>query len=110
MNYFDGIKVGDKVYKWDEEFEVDSISNLFFQAKNARNTLLVTYQQPIIGGQEWFWQPIVKPVAPPRPKRKVSKDAMEYLGHREGGFWVCKFAVPESATNITPSCTYMVEE
>jgi hypothetical protein len=73
--YFDGIKVGDHVYRLNDpaSWEVEGFGNGLIFLTNGVETLTSNYygcqyHRGNIAGQFWFWQP-VHIDAPPRPKR-----------------------------------------
>ena len=106
MAYFDGIKVGDTIYHWDHPEVVEKVygESIEYQIRTNTGALI-----DFCGGLGWYWLPVPKPVAPPRPKRKVTKEA--FVGKRDtprNGFYIMEFVLPCDATNI--KCTYEVEE
>jgi hypothetical protein len=73
--YFDGIKVGDKIYRLNdsEPWEVTSVCSEFVSIRHGGlNERIDKNGGQVFGlrivGQLWFWQP-VHVDAPPRPKR-----------------------------------------
>jgi len=80
--YFDGIKVGDTVYRIETAYTVRFIFNSHFQVglPGVAELISVTMDGWDIDrpGQTWFWQP-VKIEPPPRPKRKVSKVFQKFV-------------------------------
>ena len=85
MKYFDGIQVGQIIYHWDIPIRVSRIgfgdSKEYFIA--GSDTIHLSGTSAGMLDQVYFWQPVPKPIAPPRPKRKVTKYLELYKMHNE---------------------------
>jgi hypothetical protein len=107
MAYFDGIKVGDKVYGHDGQSwnvnHVDPVGDPNFLVVRENGLFWRVNGDGYISGypslgQQFFWQP-VKIEVPPRPKRKIHKiatgsnifwgftEVWHPMGHLDGIRW-----------------------
>ena len=110
MDYFDGIKVGDKVYTaMGTPLMVCEVAMKCFDAKSYDSEegrqiafnfdgRLLDYEQL---GQVVFWKPPPRFDPPPRPKRKVKKEGWT----RRDAIDPCLFTTKESLLEYSPGCT-----
>lgn len=68
MSYFDGIKVGDTIYHWEKPETVIQVDDVSFKVGVMWYSIHI---DPCVIGR--FWQPVPKPIPPPRPKKMVKK-------------------------------------
>ena len=93
--YFDGIKVGDKIYaiSGDEHIVTNVYTDMFW----CNVYPAIHYDGKLVNwprlGQVLFWQP-PKFEPPPRPKRKVKKEGWVTLGSTTCGIVTSVYVYP----------------